>query len=83
LPGRVRHKASVEKDLRRLDRQAAERVVQRIEAKLTAVPPPGTPLSGEFRGLFRLSVGDYRVIFSKEEGGVVVLRISHRKEAYR
>jgi mRNA interferase RelE/StbE len=83
LPGRVQYKASVEKDLRRLDRQAMARVLEGIETKLARELPVGIPLSGEFKGLFRLSIGDYRVIYSKDKDGVLVLRISHRKEAYR
>jgi len=83
LPGRVQYKASVEKDLKRLDRQAAWKVLDDIESKLSKNPPVGTPLSGEFKGLFRLRSGDYRVIYSKTTDGVLVLRIGHRKEAYR
>jgi mRNA-degrading endonuclease RelE of RelBE toxin-antitoxin system len=33
--------------------------------------------------LFKYRVGDYRAIYAKTAHGVVVLRIRHRKEAYR
>lgn len=80
---RIEYKASVEGDLRRLDRSAAERVLRQIEKKLSDPNQGGSPLSGEFAGLFRLRVGEYRVIYAKREGGFVVLRIAHRREVYR
>jgi mRNA interferase RelE/StbE len=42
------------------------------------------PLKGEYRGKFRLRVGEYRVIFQiKEEKLLItIIRIGHRKEIY-
>lgn len=34
-------------------------------------------------GLWRLRVGDYRVYYHKKEGDIYVLRVIHRKHAYR
>ena len=41
-------------------------------------------LSGQ-GGLYRLRVGDWRVIFAYEDGGLVVLalRVLNRRDAYR
>lgn len=41
-------------------------------------------LAGSAEDLYRLRVGDYRVIFKKEERQLVILiiRIGHRKEIY-
>lgn len=39
-------------------------------------------LGGPWRGRYRLRVGDWRAIFRREDG-VVVLRVRHRREAYR
>lgn len=77
------YKASVQKDLRRLDRPAALKVLRRIEATLTSEGHGGEALSGEFVGLFRMRVGDYRVIYARTEEGYLVLRIGHRREVYR
>lgn len=41
------------------------------------------PLSGEFEGMLRLRVGDYRVFFRETEDTVTVLRVLDRKDAYR
>ena len=70
-------------DLKRLDRPAARRVLSKLEQTLTQHPNVGIPLTGEFRGLFKYRVGDYRVIYAKTFEGVLVLRIRHRKAAYR
>jgi mRNA-degrading endonuclease RelE of RelBE toxin-antitoxin system len=40
-------------------------------------------LSGEFAGLFKLRVGDYRVIYAKTTEGYLVPRIGRRSEVYR
>lgn len=42
-------------------------------------------LSSPEKGLFRLKVGSYRIIFKKEEKELLILivRIGHRKEIYR
>lgn len=83
MSARILYKASVEKDVRRLDRKAALRIMNEIEETLAAAPGAGTALAGEFKGLFRLRLGAYRVIYSRVKSGVLVLRIAHRKEAYR
>jgi len=80
---RVEYKASVAADLDRLDRSVALRILTRIEKALSAEGRRGEPLSGEFSGLFRLRVGDYRVIYAITTDGYLVLRVGHRSEVYR
>ncbi len=80
---RIEYKASVAGDLRRLDRAAAEKVLREIERRLGDPARGGSPLSGEFAGLWRLRVGDYRVIYARHAAGFLVLRIAHRREVYR
>lgn len=71
-------------DMRRLDQQVA----RRIRAALLRLAETGhgdvKKLSGEGEEL-RLRVGDWRVrfVFHHEIGAVEVLRVSHRREAYR
>ncbi len=77
------YKASVEKDLKKLDKHTAARLLHRLERALSANPDSGEPLAGEFRGLFKYRVGDYRVVYAKIPEGVLVLRIRHRREVYR
>ena len=79
----IAYKASVARDLSRLDRAAALRIAGKIEKALCVSGHPGSPLKGEFDGLFRLRVGDYRVIYAQTGNGYLVLRIGHRREIYR
>ena len=81
---RVDYKASVAGDLDRLDPPVALRVLRKIEKALRSQGDPGERLSGEFAGLFRLRVGDYRVVYAvDDERLVLVARIAHRREVYR
>ncbi len=84
MPGvRIEYKASVAGDLDRLDPAVALRVLTKIEKTLGSTGRTGEPLTGDFAGLFRLRVGDYRVIYARADEGYVVLRIGHRREVYR
>ena len=83
MPVRVEYKASVEKDLRKLSPTAAARLLQKLERTLVSEGQTGESLSGEFAGLYRLRVGDYRVIYVRTDEGYLVLRIGHRREVYR
>jgi mRNA interferase RelE/StbE len=82
LPVKIEYKASVERDLRRIDRKEANRILRKIEKVLGEDPDKGIPLKGEYEGLYKFRVGDYRVIFCKTRAGVLILRIRHRKKAY-
>ena len=83
MASKLFYKASVEKDLRRIDRQVAQRIITKLEKAFDEELDPGEPLKGEFHGLFKFRVGDYRVIYTHIRDGVLVLRIAHRKESYR
>jgi mRNA interferase RelE/StbE len=77
-------KASAAKALKRIDRQDRLRLVEAID-RLKDEPAAGGVLKGEFRGLRRLRVGDYRIIYEviEDELVVLVVRIGHRKDVYR
>jgi len=60
----------------------AKRIIDKLEKALGPDPDRGIPLRGEFAGLFKLRIGDYRVIYAKTPDGVLVLRIGHRKHVY-
>ena len=80
---KVEYKASVAKDLRRLDRSTALRVLGRTEKALVTEGKKGEPLAGEFAGMYRLRVGEYCVVYARTDEGYLVLRIGHRREVYR
>ncbi len=60
------------------------RVVEAVES-LRDDPLRGAPLHAEWRGFRRLRVGDHRVIYAYDgvELLVSVVRVAHRREAYR
>lgn len=80
---RIEYKASVAKDLRRLDASIRARVIERIQQQLSDPALVHQPLNGEYTGLFKLRVGDYRAIYSRSLDTIVVMRVGHRSEAYR
>ncbi len=80
---RISYKASVARDLKRLDRTRVESLLQQIAETLGHDVDAGVSLKGEFKGLYKLRVGDYRVIYARtDKESVVVLRIGHRSKAY-
>ena len=79
----VKYHPKVKEDVKKLDIKAKERIKRAIERKLTIAPEIyGERLRGTLKDLWKLRVGDYRVVFLIEGETVYVLGIWHRKEAY-
>ena len=80
----IRIKGSAAKELERIDRSTRSRIVAHID-RLAENPHLGTTLKGDLRGLRRIRVGDYRVIYEVQNSVLVVLvvRVAHRRDAYR
>ena len=80
----VRIKESAAKELRDLPKNERRRIGQAID-DLKEGPFSGSLLRGVLRGLRRQRVGNYRIIYEIERSEllVYVIRISHRREAYR
>jgi len=72
-------------DLKRLGSDIAKRIATKVEGHLSKNPEAlGRPLSHQFKGLFRYSMGDYRIIYEiyKDEVQIIVVRIGHRSSIY-
>ena len=83
---RVRILKVASQDLARLDKPTGRRIVQRINwlsANLDAIRLEA--LTGDLAGLYKLRVGDYRVIYEVlwDEETIVIHAIGHRREIYR
>lgn len=78
----ITYKKSVGKDLARLGKAEGRRILDKIEKELAARAASYPVLKGQFSGLRKLRVGDYRVIFAILGTQVLVLRIGHRREVY-
>jgi mRNA interferase RelE/StbE len=83
LDYRVDYKKSVGKDLKRIGKANAKRILDRIDEELTNNPERFPSLSGPFAGMRKFRVGDYRVIFVVIEQSVLILRVQDRKDVYR
>jgi mRNA interferase RelE/StbE len=79
----INYKKSVERDLSRLDKAEARRMLNKIEEKLSERAQSFPVLKGEFAGLRKLRIGNYRIVFTIMDNDVLVLRIGHRREIYR
>ena len=82
MPPEIEYKASVERDMRKIDKKQINRILDKIEDVLSEDPDKGEALKGQYKGLFKLRVGDYRVIYEKTKKGVLILRIRHRGNVY-
>jgi mRNA interferase RelE/StbE len=75
---------SVAKDLRSVPKKDLARILRRIRALAANPRPPGCEKlsGGEY---YRVRQGVYRIIYtvSDEEVCVVVVKVAHRREAYR
>jgi len=83
LPYKIEYKSSVARDLKKLDKNVAKHILQQLETSLSENPNCGLPLKGQFKGLFKYCIGDYRVIYTNIKEGVLILRIGHRSKVYK
>lgn len=77
---------SVLKDLKKLDKQVAKNIVAKVTGYLRLDPLSlGKPLKGNFSGLYRYRMVDYRVIYSINQREIVIniLAARHRKDVYK
>ena len=84
----IEYAETAKKQLRKLDRVAARRIVDFMDERVALSDDPrgmGKALKGPLGDLWRYRVGDYRVICDIQDGvlTVLVLRIGNRREVYR
>ena len=73
------------RELRKLDRKTARRVLRAVTGLAADPRPAGVrALSGQPAGTMRLRVGDYRVVYVIEDEAIriLVVRVAHRREVY-
>lgn len=77
------------RELRKLDRQVAARLLRFLDQRVRRAEDPrsiGEPLRGErFGAYWKYRVGDYRLICSIQDQRIVVtvVRLGHRRDVYR
>jgi mRNA interferase RelE/StbE len=83
---RIRILDAAARDLAKLDRPIARRIVRRINwlsENLDDLQPEA--LTGDLSGFFKLRAGEYRILYEilREEQIIVIHLIGHRREIYR
>lgn len=76
------------KELKKLDRAIAARIIRTLETRVAPLDDPrklGAPLKGAQDGYWRWRIGDYRVVARIEDPRIVILvvRVAHRREVNR
>jgi len=69
------------KDLEKLDKSIAKRILKKINwlfNNFERIVPE--PLAGEFKGAFKLRIGDWRVIYTVDEEVLIIQFVGHRKD---
>ena len=76
---------SAQRALEGIPERDLKKVARRVDALADNPRPPGTKKLRGGTDEYRLRVGDYRVIYSVTDSGllVTVIRIAHRRDAYR
>lgn len=81
---RIRWERRAVKELASLPQKDQHEVVETVEGLLEN-PLSGEPLAAQWKGLRRLRVGQYRVLygFDGTELLIAVVRVGHRRDVYR
>jgi mRNA interferase RelE/StbE len=80
----VRVAKAADRKLDALDGSVRPRVIRAIQALKSDPRPPGCKKMAGAE-LWRIRIGDYRVVYSIEDAQLIVLvvRVGHRREIYR
>ena len=79
----IEFKKSVSKDLKKIDKSEADRILKKIVAELPDKADSLPVLKGKYAGLRKYRIGNYRIVFAIVKSTILITRIRQRKEAYR
>ena len=84
----IEYTTTARSQLRKLERQAARRILDHMDARVAGLGDPrghGKALAGPMGGLWRYRVGDCRVICEIRDRllRILVVRIGHHRDVYR
>jgi len=71
-------------DLEHIDPAIAKRIVQKISwlgENFSSIVPER--LREEFSGLYKLRVGDYRVVYAVHDNAITIEAVGHRRDIYK
>jgi len=80
----IKIKQSAAKSLAKIREPDRGRLIAAID-RLAESPHAGSALKGEFAGLRRIRVGEFRIVFEVDDGVlvIVVVDIAHRRDVHR
>jgi mRNA interferase RelE/StbE len=81
----VRFTRTAEKELQAQDAPVRARILRNIGALADNPRPPGVKRLTAADNLWRIRVGDYRIVYEIHDAELIVrlIRIAHRSKAYR
>ncbi len=81
----IEYTKAARKDLRKLDQVPRARIGEAIDSLASDPHPPGSRKMIGSEALFRIRVGDYRVIYEvrNEVLTIFIIKIGHRQNIYR
>jgi mRNA interferase RelE/StbE len=84
-PYEIAFQPSVEKDLRKLSVENCDRILVRIEALANEPFPPQVVKLKGTEGLYRIRVGDYRIVYEidSDSNCILIHYVRHRRDVYR
>ena len=76
------------REIKKLGRTEAARIIATLEKRIAVLADPrslGSALTGDFAGLWRWRIGDYRVVARIEDERITILvvRVAHRRKVYQ
>lgn len=88
MPWKIEYTETALNDLRKLDKQTTQRIVDYIDKRVAGSGDPrntGRALSGPMGKLWRYRIGDFRVVCDIQSGAlrVLVIRVGKRDKIYR
>jgi mRNA interferase RelE/StbE len=86
LSYRIEFRPAAYRDLKDLPKDILDRISRKISALAENPRPPGVEkLAGSGEAFYRIRVGDYRVIYKIGDKvlRIIIIRVKHRREAYR
>ena len=70
----INYKRSVLKELNNIDKVFREHIILDLESKLSSNSEFGEALTGQFKGLQKIRIGDWRVIYSTYQESILIFR---------
>lgn len=84
MENKILFKNSVFKDLDKIDCDLQGKIRKKLIGELSVNSRSGKPLKGKYKGLYSLRFSDYRIVYSIiSGGGILVVKIGHRKDVYK